>query len=372
MPSIHFVRWMDNLKDTNHELYWFDILNRGTIETDVHLNQIVSWRKRKIKLINGEYFLSKNMPLFYNTIEAFLHTTIKEKMDDILHEIQPDFVHSFQMQSCCYPILDSLNKFKNIKWIYSCWGSDLFYYQNVSNHKNKIKKVLSRVNVLQTDCLRDFEIAKDLGFNGNFYGVIPGGTGFKLENIEKLKMLFEDRKIILVKGYQHRFGRAINCLKALQEIPELLVNYEVVVFGAHANVIQYVKENNLPFTIYDRHALSHEDLLKIMGKSILYIGNSISDGMPNTLLEAIVMETFPIQSNPGNVTAEIIEDGKNGLLIENPNDITEIKNKIEFALQNLPILKNAMILNKSIAEEKLDFDKNKQKVVHLYSQLENN
>ena len=73
------------------------------------------------------------------------------------------------------------------------------------------------------------------------------------------------------------------------------------------NVIDYIKNNNLPYVVYDRHGLSHSDILTIMGKSLLYIGNSISDGMPNTLLEAIVMGAFPIQSNPGKVTEEIIE-----------------------------------------------------------------
>ena len=44
--------------------------------------------------------------------------------------------------------------------------------------------------------------------------------------------------------------------------------------------------------------LPQDELMKLIGKSLIYIGNSISDGMPNTLLEAIVMGVFRIQSNP--------------------------------------------------------------------------
>lgn len=369
MPSIHFIRWVENLKDTAHELYWFDILDRGTITTNADLHQFVNWKTRKIKPLKGEYFLRKKAPLIYKTIEPLLQVSVKEQLEKILYEIQPDIVHSFEMQSCSYPILDSLNKFKNIKWIYSCWGSDLFYYQNFPNHKSKIKNVLKRVHVLQADCLRDYNMAKSLGFKGEFSDVIPGGTGFKLNELEIFKLPFDERKIILVKGYEHRFGRAINCIKALQLIPNVLSNYEVVVFGAHKNVVEYVAENKLPFTVYDRHGLSHNDLLKLIGKSILYIGNSISDGLPNTLLEAIVMGAFPIQSNPGNVSSEIIENGKNGLLIEDPNNSNEIKNHIEFALQNPQILKEALLLNQQIAHKRLDFDINKEKVVNLYSKL---
>lgn len=369
MPSIHFIRWVENLKDTAHELYWLDILDRGTITTNANLHQIVNWKTRKINPIKGEYFLRKKAPFIYKTIETLLQVTIKEQLEKILAEIQPDIVHSFEMQSCSYPILDSLNKFKDIKWVYSCWGSDLFYYQNVPTHKGKIKNVLKRVNVIQTDCLRDYNIAKSLGFNGEFSGVIPGGTGFKLNELEKFKLPFEQRNVILIKGYEHRFGRAINSIKAMQQIPNELSNYEVVVFGAHKNVIQYITENKLPFMVYDRHGLSHVQLLELFGKSLLYIGNSISDGLPNTLLEAIVMGAFPIQSNPGNVSSEIIENSKNGLLIEDPNNLNEIKNHIEFAIQNPQILKEAVVINKEIAHKRLDFEINKEKVVNLYSKL---
>ena len=57
-----------------------------------------------------------------------------------------------------------------------------------------------------------------------------------------------------------------------------------------------------------------------MGKSGIHIANSISDGMPNALLEAMGMGAFPIQSNPGKVSEEVITHGKNGFLIEDQND----------------------------------------------------
>jgi hypothetical protein len=40
-------------------------------------------------------------------------------------------------------------------------------------------------------------------------------------------------------------------------------------------------------------------------QSVLHIGNSISDGMPNALLEAMGMGAFSIQSNPGKVSEEV-------------------------------------------------------------------
>jgi glycosyltransferase involved in cell wall biosynthesis len=265
-----------------------------------------------------------------------------------------------------------MNKYPKIKWIYSCWGSDLYYYQNIKTHNKLIRKVLSRVNYLHTDCIRDYQIALKLGFKGLHTGVIPGGTGYDLQTYSNYKIPIEDRKIILIKGYQHIFGRALTVIKALQELNSNLKNYEIVVFGAHQSVINYIKENNLSIKVFHRHELSHLELMQLMGKSLIYIGNSISDGMSNTLLEAIIMGSFPIQSNPGGSSSEIINHGENGLLIENTENINEIKQLIINAVSDKYKIEKAYEINTEIAQEKLEYVFNKQKVVQIYDSLKTN
>ena len=366
MPSIHVIRWIENLKDTNHELYWFDVLARGKLETLDSVIQFTDWKKRKIRVIKGEYFLSKKMPSLYEKLVPYLEVTSGETLEKIILEIQPDVIHSFEMQSCSYPILKAMEKHPKVKWLYSCWGNDLFYYRQFSSHLKKIQKVLRRVDYLHTDCHRDFEIAKDLGFFRKHVGVIPGGTGYKLEETNRYKLPLSERKIILVKGYEHILGRGLNVIKALDSISEEIQKYCVVVFGAHHKVKEYVMNNNLNFEVFGRHELSHQELMELMGKSLFYIGNSISDGMPNTLLEAIVMGTFPIQSNPGKVTEEIIENGINGFLINDAESIIEIKEVILKALTYDEIIQSANIKNTDIAIEKLEYSANKKKVIEMY------
>ncbi len=373
MPSIHSVRWIENLKEAEHELFWFDVLGKGKLPTKISIQQITEWKKRKLPYINGEHFLRRKLPTFYNSLQPFLEVTANEKLAQILQEIQPDVVHSFEMQSCSYPILETMQKFSHIKWIYSCWGSDLFYYQNQPQHVSKIKAVLSRIQYLHTDCERDFIIAKQLGFSGKHLGVIPGGGGFHLEQFLPSIQSISRRKIILIKGYQHHVGRGLVVVKAMQNIQAEIqkLGFEVVVFGAHKEVKDYVITNQLPYKVYDRHGLVHQELLQLMGESALYIGNSISDGMPNTLLEAIIMGAFPIQSNPGNVTAEIITHAKNGFLIEDPNDISSISELVLKTINSPSLLQNAFEINKIIAKIRLAYQVNQQKIVALYQQIEN-
>lgn len=371
MHSIHAVRWIENLKESDHDLYWYDILGKGKLETLETVKQFLETRKRKIPYIKGEYIFSRKMPNLYRSIRPLLEITENDVLEKIIKEINPDVIHSFEMQSISYPILKTMNKFPQIKWIYSCWGNDLFYYKNFQNYRNKIKIVLKRIDYLHTDCLRDYEIAKELGYKGIHTDVIPGGTGYKIEQFEVYKKPIKDRNIILVKGYQNLFGRGLNIVKALQKLKTEIKEYDIVIFGAHIIVEKYIIENNLDYKVYSRHDLSQNQVMELMGKSLLYIGNNISDGMANTLLEAIVMGAFPIQSNPGNVSAEIIEHGVNGLLIEDPENVDSITKLIIQAIRDENLLTNAKEINEKIAFDKLDYYSNQQKVIALYRNFEN-
>jgi glycosyltransferase involved in cell wall biosynthesis len=366
MPSIHAIRWIENLKDTSYELYWFDVMGRGNMWTINRVHQFTDWERRKLPYLKGEYFLSRNYPSFFEKIEPFLKVTASEQLATIIKTIQPDIIHSFEMQSCSYPIIKAMNRFPNIKWIYSCWGNDLYYYRQFSFHLKRIKIVLARVNAIHTDCARDYTIAKKLGFKGFHLGVVPGGSGYNLDLYHSLKLPVTQRKMIIVKGYQHQFGKGLIIVKALHAIQSELQNFEIVVFGAHKEVVEYINDNKLPYQVYHRHELSHDEILTLMGKSVIYIGNSISDGIPNTMLEAVAMGAFPIQSNPGGATEEIINHGKNGLLIENPESIEEIIQLLRFAISNPEMIENAIKINTILAQEKLEYKMVKEKIVAMY------
>jgi hypothetical protein len=95
MHSIHSIRWMENLKDTNHELYWFDVTNKGELNTFTNIHQFTNWKKRKIPYVTGEYFLRKNYSSLYNLLLPFCEVTANEYLETIIQDIKPDLIHSF-------------------------------------------------------------------------------------------------------------------------------------------------------------------------------------------------------------------------------------------------------------------------------------
>ncbi|KDN53986.1 glycosyltransferase family 1 [Flavobacterium seoulense] len=367
MPCLHFFRWAEQLQDSGHEIYWFDVTDGGKKVKRIHwVNQIVGWKFRWN--YPGRTFIKINFPRLYDFIQRFNERDIKKIFERHLLEIQPEVVHSFALYISCTPILQVMNKNQNIKWIYSSWGSDLYDLQNHSKYLIDIQNVLKRVDYLFTDCIRDYKIAQQHGFENDFLGVLPGGGGYHLSEMEAKIKAKEIRSTILIKGFQGKWGRAINVLKALEGIKDKLNLYTIVVFGADNKVVSFCENSELSkwmnFSVLCR--VTQDEVFNLMAKSFLLIGNSVSDGMPNTMLEAMCMKVFPIQSNPGGVTQELIKDGFNGFLIEDTEDVEGISQIILRALNDSELIKKGIVHNSLNIIPNLDYDIVKKKVLQSY------
>lgn len=362
MNSIHFRRWSDQLRDSGHEVYWFDIRDQGYAPSMSWMTQVTGWKKGFLKK-RGRTFLKNKFPRLFDALVDRFDNKVDTAFEKAIQEIQPDVVHSFALYLSCLPILEVMNKKQQIRWIYSSWGSDLYNKSNKPNYNFEVTSVLKRVDFLITDCKRDQGIAYKMGFNGKMLGVFPGGGGFKLKQFLAYRKPIKDRNILLIKGYENLLGKASRVLKALDliSIPDDL---QIIFFGCTNNFKLEYEDcySDISFLT----SVPHNRIMELMGTSLIYIGNSVSDGMPNTLLEAICMGAFPIQSNPGGATAEVISHEVNGLLIENALDINEIAALICRAVNDSQMVQQAFECNQILAQEQLNYDIIKKGVLDLY------
>ncbi len=370
MKSIHFERWTNQLKDSGHEVFWFDVNDGGRTSKLPWVTQITGWKKGFLKK-RGRTFLKKYVPNLHRWLSNTFDTPVEKAFEQTLKEVQPDVVHSFVLYISCVPILEVMQQHPKLPWIYSSWGSDLYYFKEIETYRRDIERVLPRIDYLFTDCARDQQLAKDMGFQGTSLGVFPGGGGYDFQQMNPLIKPFSERQLILVKGYQGRSGRAIPVLKALQALEDKLKPYKIVVFGADTEVVDFIRNtgiaNHLPLQVYSREDfLPHQEILSLMGQAMLYIGNSNSDGMPNTVLEAICMGAFPIQSNPGGVSEEVIEAEMNGLLIEKVEDVGHIANQIEKTLADEKMRAHAYAHNLEIVKPCYEIGRIRASVLKQY------
>jgi glycosyltransferase involved in cell wall biosynthesis len=366
MRSIHTIRWVSQLKNSGHDVYYFDILNGGYIKEWDWVTQFTDWRY-KFSNFKGRYFIKKYFP----KIHSLLENNVQKEFDKILKEVKPDVVHSFVLYISCVPIFDIMQNNKHIKWIYSAWGNDLYFNQNKPIYKKEIVKVLPHLDYMFADCKRDLNLAVKLGFKGEILGDFPGGGGYHLDMIEEDIKSIDEREGIIIKGYHGEKHRGLQVLKAL----ELIINLpKITIFSADDIVYNYYKNSEIliknDITIYrlNQH-INHKNLCRLMNSSLIYIGNNLSDGLPNTLLEAICFGTFPIQSDPGGASAEVIVDGENGLLIKDCDDILEIKLKIEKALSDKKMLIESFKYNMNLRNN-FEYNFIRKQVINKYNEIE--
>lgn len=372
IPNHHFFQWANQLKEVGYDVIWFDIKDGGAESIKINwVKQIKGWKMRWD--FPFRHAVKNNFPKFYSLIQKYNERKVEAVFEQLIQEIQPDCVHVFEMQLAGLPILNVLQKHKNIPLIYSSWGSDMFYFEEHGVQKMQVKLFLERVNYLITDCTRDYNIAVENGFKNKFIGVYPGNGGIKFLN-EYIKPV-NKRNIILVKGYESFGCKASKILEALQLVPlVVLENFEIIIYSADEVIINSIKENSffdyLKLKIYPRtQFVSNESLLKIMGKTAIHISNNISDGMPNTLLESMGMGAFPIQSNPGNASAEVIQNGVNGYLISNPLDSLAMAKIIEKAINDQELRTKAQTINVDFIHKNYEREMLTKKISTIYKDV---
>lgn len=371
--SNHLFNWVLQLKESGHEVHWFDLNDANTYVKRIDfVHQTVKWKR--IVEYPGRYWIKNNISSLDTIIERFNNRKFLNVFQKKLKEIQPDVIQSFEMHSACVPILGIMNKHPKIKWIYSAWGNDLFYYQNEPEKLKGIKAVFDRLDYMFADCTRDFLIAEKHGFKGDYLGTYPGGGGYDLSYSDPMVREFKDRDTILIKGYEHKFGRCNNVLDALLEIEDDIKGFNIIVFAATKGVLEKVKAPDFKKmkNLEVKKNIARGELLELMGRSLIYVGNSISDGMANTLLESVIMGSFPIQSNPGGASAEIIEHGKNGFLIEKPEDIKEIATLIKDAVRDPELLRSGIAYNDTQIKPLLERKYIRDQVLEKYNLVEQN
>lgn len=370
IPNHHFFQWVNQLEGSEYEVYWLDANDDGTVSPRIQwVSQIKGWRLKKNYPLRQT--IKKSLPNLYKVIQKLNEKSITSVLDKSIKNIQPDIVHCFEMQLTGFSILPVMEQ-NNIPLIYSSWGSDVYYYKKRGTTDDEVKHFMNRVDVLISDCKRDVTLLNKLGFKKKSY-VFPGNGGLNLEK-HKIKPQ-KERNLIVFKGYQYDSGEALQIVKAIEVLPmKLIKNIEFHVYSTDKEIENYIKESNtfreLVYSIHPRHErLQNEKLLGLMGKSLIHLGNNLSDGMPNSLLEAMAMGAFPIQSNPGGATSEVIKHGVNGFLIENPLDFIAISKLIKAAINDSQLRIKAQDYNVSFIENNYKRATLRPEIVQLYKDI---
>ncbi len=371
--SIHTARWIRQLGNEGHEIHLFCPREGGWLHPD--LRDYVIYHPQVTSSESGSK--SVGLPMRLPMLREFTVSWLRrlsgrntaDRLEALVERLRPDIVHSLEFQTCSYltaVVKERMGK-RFPRWMVFSWGSDISMYGRLPEHRRRLKAVLSNCDVFFSDCRRDVPLAKALGMRDIPCYIFPGGGGFALKEMAPLRSTRpSQRKRILVKGYQNWAGRSLFALRAIEMIAHEIQDYEVVIFSCSPDVELKARllAEDTGLAVRLAPDRGHLEMMKLYGQARVTLALSISDGLPNVFLEAMIMGSFPIQSFT-SCADEWVLDESTALLVpaENPQEVAKALLR---ALRDDALVDEAARLNAIVVSERLDAEQIRQQVQAIY------
>jgi glycosyltransferase involved in cell wall biosynthesis len=368
LDSIHTARWLNNFKNKAIDF----TLMSSTPNRRVHpmIRDLVKGNPSQVSNVTVRPFTGIfSIPLW--TLDRLFKDRLRGAiLSRLIRSINPDYVHALELNNAGYIMAHAKNYRSSSapKFIATNWGSDIFWFQQFSSHRKRIRKLLTGLDIYSAECHRDLELATKYGFKGHFMDVLPNAGGFEKEHLYRELTGTSSREIIAIKGYQSFVGRAFIALEAISSISTNLSKYKFVVYSANYKTQKLVKKlkfrTGLDITCYGKKQLSHNDMLSLFASARIYLGVSLSDGISTSLLEAMAGGAFPIQTST-SCADEWIVDGVSGFLVD--PSIESICQALLAASSDDDLVDKASQINLRVARERLDVAVINDKLANFYS-----
>lgn len=383
--SIHTVRWINQLKGTDFKLFIFPTFDNCIAHEDLKDITIcvpfysLSLFMKRCGLSKYYYFIYRLVTDLINKISP---TYYSKRLNRYIKSINPELIHSLETQGSGYLTMSVKEKYfynRNFpKWWHTNWGSDIYIFGRITSHQLLIRAVMENCDYYSCECERDVKLAYDFGFKGIVLPVYPNTGGFDLEEINKISAeskLPAERKIIMLKGYQGWAGRALVGIRALESCANLLSGYTIIIYsnpyGEDVSIASklFTHATGIPIKILPAN-VPHQDILKYHSQARISIGLSIGDAISTSLLEAMVMGSFPIQSCT-SCTSGWILDGLTGFIVH-PEDPYIVEVAIRKALTNDALVNEAAPMNYSKIKGNAEYNNLRNITIESYKKVLSN
>jgi glycosyltransferase involved in cell wall biosynthesis len=379
MPeSIHTARWIAQIQNQGWEIYLFPV---STQRPHTLINNIYYFNSNPLHPLgkrNNFHSINWPFPFFYlDYLRERLHRNSPFRWRELalswaIRQLKPDLIHSLEFQHAAYMTYGAIKMLqKRPPWYVSNWGSDIFLFGRLPSDRQRVMDVLQSCDYYSCECERDVSLARDLGLRGKVMPVLPNAGGIDIEDAMRFRKagLPSERRTIVIKGYQHWAGRALVAIKALRSCVDLLDGYIINIYSAspEVEIAAELFSQDSGITINLIPQTSHEEMLKLYGLARIYIGLSISDGISTSLLEAMIMGAFPIQSH-GACANEWFENKIGGFIVD-PDDPQIVAGAIRFAIKDDGLINRAALINEEVVRQRLDQAVIRPQVIKTYREI---
>jgi glycosyltransferase involved in cell wall biosynthesis len=360
--SIHLARWVAQFDDSP---FTFEI-----VSSSPHKKLVKGLAER----INGSSAVSISWVSRYMSVtlwwaDRFVSDWLRGALIAFrVLRFRPDIVHVHELQNAGYATRRAyqLLWWARPKLLLTNYGSDIYWFSRIPKQLKKIKSLLEIADGYSAECYRDYELAASISSGYQVMPLMPTAGGLQIRPLNTNK-----RSKIAVKGYENFWGKALVVLDALKGISDELQDYEIVFFGSDRALIEQAnlatQRTNLRISAVPSGNLGHEEVLKLLSESEIYIGHSLSDGISTSMLEAMAMGAVPIQTCT-SCANEWIADQETGFIVE-PNDVEAIRKAILKIVRGDFDSTQARLKNFNTIERRYDAKKLKHTAFSFYEEL---
>ncbi|MBI4849799.1 MAG: glycosyltransferase family 4 protein [Nitrospirae bacterium] len=404
-PKILFIGW----PESSHTHSWIDLLDGA--EFNVCLFALPSgippetWQIRTYVTVDGSAPLdtSTRYKIYPPLTLPFIHQVNSDKiwnfasqhfsfakrysiekcLANVVSSWKPDIVHTLGFDAASYFYLRAREQYhlQGIgKWVAQVRGGpDLALYQFLPDYLEKIRNVLTACDQLIADNQLNYEYAVMHGLGRekiSSLGVVPGTGGIDIEHLSRTWSELPSRReriIVWPKTYEVPSSKALPVFEAIRIAWDRIKPCRIYMLWTVQPEIKIWFQKMLPEDIRNSCSIMdkipRQQVLDLMAKARVMLAPSLSDGVPNSMLEAMACGAFPIVS-PIETIAPVVENRLNVLFARNlfPHEIAEALSE---AMTDDELVDNAARRNVGHAKKLADRSLIRQKLVEYYNRLYN-
>jgi glycosyltransferase involved in cell wall biosynthesis len=299
-------------------------LDRGVLSARPRVARLV---RSGVKL--AERFGGNNQP-----------ATVEAALAEVIRGWKPDIIHTLGFDSASYLYLRTRKQYgleRIGRWVAQARGGpDLALQRYQPEYLELIEEVLRTCDHFIADNQPNYDYALTAGLTSEKLskpgmGVVSGAGGMDVDQLQSMWTLppsQRERVILWPKAYETYTAKAMPVFEAIVNVWERIQPCRIEMIWMVQPDIKIWYEKMLPQHIKvhcpTAGRLSRDETLKRIASARVMLAPSLSDGIPNTMMEAMALGAAPLVS-PLDTIAPVVNAEENVLFARNlyPDEIGE-------------------------------------------------
>lgn len=313
---------------------------------DVTVSGFVNLAKKALErgFLSGHSWLRGKVQRFISIVESKKDnkhaSTLEEALARVIQTWKPDIIHTLGFDSASYFYLRTRMQYGlrgKGRWVAQARGGpDLALQRYSPEYKPLIEEVLINCDHFIADNEPNYNYALSAGLTENKItapgmGVVSGAGGMDVDGMRKMWTLppsKRERVIVWPKAYELYTSKAMPVFEAILKVWDQIQPCRIEMIWMVQSDIKIWYEKLFPEHI-KAHCptfgrLSREETLDRIANARVMIAPSLSDGIPNTMMEAMALGAAPLVS-PLDTIEPVVKDEENVIFAKNlyPDEIAQ-------------------------------------------------